>query len=386
MYVELVTDFLVDPQIQIAGSEARDLYVQFLLIAKQWGTDGKVSRGHLRFASHDNPMPAAARLVELGLLIEVVDGWVIVAWLKYNASMDQIRAGNRRGGLRSGEVRRAALDSRVVAQSNMPNEVQRSDLNALQVTSSDIGVGQTCPTKSNEVERSPLKSVEVPRSPGAGAGGSAVTAVLPNLRTRVGLDGSVIVQTAVPGNGSAAAAASDVLPPAPEDDDGPAWEANDPAYRLVPEYAGAEHLAQWQSKIGPIPARYHLECLNTFVRLHTHCHRSLRELTALVDHVATNADARKFWGAGKTPGRWLTSRDGGEPTWRRVLASWLDGRKEFPLGRSEAAAVQLRIPPGHAPAADPACDCRNGWIMPNGNREGCPKCARGKHIRAGGRL
>jgi hypothetical protein len=189
------------------------------------------------------------------------------------------------------------------------------------------------------------------------------------------------VPTATPGNGKASAPVVSADPPAPEDDGGPAWEPDDPQYRLVPEYAGAEHLAQWQAKIGKVQSRDHLMSLHTLHRLHVHCRRSLRELTAYIDHVATDADARKWWGAGKSPAGWLNGRDGGEPTWRKVRAHWIAAGGEL------AQRTIRAIDPGPDPGVDPNCDCRRGWRedKAKGAMGFCTKCARGKWLKAGGR-
>jgi hypothetical protein len=351
MYVQLVTDYLLDDKVQQAGSEGRDLYVLFLLIAKQWHTGGIVRRGHLRYLPHEDPDPAAARLVELGLLEAMPGGWKIVAWAKYNATEEQIKAGNRKGGLRSGEVRRGNMEQRVaehqdVPASNSPNEVERSR------------------TKSREVEGSQVKSPEVP-SVSDGGGGKATT---PQTAA------PAPARVDEPGNGSH-----------PVDGDLPAYFPDDPTYAFDPQWRAEVELRRWGELMGTPFGKWgggrEIEAQRVLQQLHREKKLSVRQIAALIEHVWKDEFARGNWGTRKTPATWLEYR-GAEQLWEKIRAS---ADKAGVYGFR--AAPKLKRDLGPKPDPDKECGCRRGWVEDDqGQTVTCRVCALGKWFTAGGRL
>lgn len=173
--------------------------------------------------------------------------------------------------------------------------------------------------------------------------------------------------------------------PAPDqpDDNGGAFVPDDPAYRFDPAFTGLDTLALWDRQIGKIQPAQRLLAQNALIRLHNWCRRSPRELQAWVEHVARDQDARKWWGAGKSPSTWMRTHDAdsGEQLWQKIRAHWLAAG-----GRLEAARRPKRDL-GPPPEPDAACDCRRGWREDaEGQTVTCRTCDLGKFLTAGGRL
>jgi hypothetical protein len=341
LFVPLKTRYYLDAKILEAGEAAELLYVRALGFVKEARTDGIIYASQLPFLGLTDPDARAKRLVEAGLWELVPGGFRIVSWLKHNdpeavlqARSEAFAAGGRKGGLSRG---------------------------------SSHGLADACAVASDGLQAKAKPS-------GSGSGCTAVTSTTPGAHADA-RDASPVPPS------EQSVAVSDAA------DDEPAvvsdWAADDPTYEADPRYSAQAELELWEARVGPIQPRDAMMSATALIRLHLHCKRSVREIRALIEHVAADPDARKWWGAGKSPARWLSSRDGGEPTWCKIRAHWQGaGGKLHGNGKIR----RIEIPPGPAPAVDPACDCRRGFITVDGHREGCPKCSRGKHIRAGGRL
>lgn len=333
LYVKLQTTYYQDEKLIAAGEAAELLYVRALCKAKELPTEGVLTLGQLLFLGLPDTPARAAKLVEVGAF-EVVapNSWRIAAWLKHNPSQEQIE--------HISSVRSNAAKQR--------HQTTTSNLQA------------NCTQDAVQVVQQSVSKPTVPLLCSAVPAVNSASPVPPSEHA-----------VAVPD-------AADDEPAVVSD-----WAADDPTYEADPRYSAQAELELWEARVGPIQPRDAMMSATALIRLHLHCKRSVREIRALIEHVAADPDARKWWGAGKSPARWLSSRDGGEPTWCKIRAHWQGaGGKLHGNGKIR----RIEIPPGPAPAVDPACDCRRGFITVDGHREGCPKCSRGQHIRAGGRL
>lgn len=343
LYVKLVSNWYRDPRMVKAGREARELYLAALGLAKEEDNDGYIAPEQLRFLDVEGDgqkaMHArAARLVELELWIMDGDGWRISAWLKHNLPHDKELSQKRAEAGRAGAA--ARWDGKLPSKQN-----------------------GTC--QNNEMA-------------------NTTTTLLCSATTTA----VAIPPADAPARDAAPPAAVPDAPVLPEMMGEPVdWPADDPAYQALDqagsERAATELLALWERKVGKVGGQG-VMAHHALVTLHLKCRRSWTELRGWVEFIATDDDAKGWWGTGRSPATWLRRTDGIEPTWCKIRAHWLKSiGGKYPAARK---VLQLNIPPGPAPAVDPACDCRRGFITVDGHREGCPKCTRGQHIRAGGRL
>ncbi|MFD9943213.1 hypothetical protein ACFWYW_14530 [Nonomuraea sp. NPDC059023] len=101
IHIQLNVDFADDPKVRALarfGRDARrirDLYVQMLCYAKRNLTDGHVPTEQLGILVFPDPSALGskdvARLVEVGLVQAVADGWHIPGFLKRNKSRQQVQ-------------------------------------------------------------------------------------------------------------------------------------------------------------------------------------------------------------------------------------------------------------------------------------------------------
>ena len=135
IHVQLAVNFSKDPKVRALarfGRDARgcrDLYVQMLCYCKENLTDGFVPLEEIGILVYpDTPRSGKRdvdRLVEVGLVEVVKGGYHLPGFLKRNKSKAQVDAesaikaeAGRKGGKRSGQVRRAAANAKRSASSN----------------------------------------------------------------------------------------------------------------------------------------------------------------------------------------------------------------------------------------------------------------------------
>ena len=123
IHVQLIVNYGEDPQIRALaryGRDARgcrDLYVQMLCYCKRNLTDGYIPSEEVGVLVYpDSPKVGkrdAERLVEVGLAKHIEGGYLLPGFLKRNKSRAQVEAesekkaaAGRKGGIRSGQVRR----------------------------------------------------------------------------------------------------------------------------------------------------------------------------------------------------------------------------------------------------------------------------------------
>ena len=373
IFVRLFTDYLVDTRVQAAGSEARDFYVMALLVAKQWSTDGVITRGHLPMIPHENPERAAARLVELGLMEVVPQGWRITSWLKYNISTAQMKENKRNGGLASSAARST-----------------RADLNRDEQASTEVNRTQQKSTDANS-SVSVSDSVSVPVSVSALAlavaveGGSGGNGAAPSVTVPVA---EVEPPAAAPGpEPDAPADQFQGIPgweppetPAgqPEFNDGE-YEPTDPEYAFDPRWDAEDLLVLWEERLGRIQPIHRAKAGWVLQRLHNRQRLSKRQLRAMVQHCISDRKARKFWGTGRSPAIWLDAK-GSERVWQRVMAHLVDSGWSLPVAEPEPVRVIQTGPPRPPkPPRDPSCTCRHGAGWENAAKGiPCPTCELGK--------
>jgi hypothetical protein len=144
IHVQLIVNYGEDPQIRALaryGRDARgcrDLYVQMLCYCKRNLTDGYIPSEEVGVLVYpDSPKVGkrdAERLVEVGLAKHIEGGYLLPGFLKRNKSRAQVEAesekkaaAGRKGGIRSGQVRRGS---------------EASEANTKQSASSDEAVGK----------------------------------------------------------------------------------------------------------------------------------------------------------------------------------------------------------------------------------------------------
>lgn len=113
-YAPLSATYSLDDAIIEAGEEAELLYVRGLAFCAASESDGFITKAQLkRFvgAGMDNVMERAARLVEVGLWEEDGGGYVVRAWLKWNASTEELGRARRKDRERKAAKKSADVDS-----------------------------------------------------------------------------------------------------------------------------------------------------------------------------------------------------------------------------------------------------------------------------------
>lgn len=93
MYVPLDVNYLRDPKIRKAGSDAEVLFVRSLAYAKGGETDGIVHEFDLPVISVGLTRVAqrVKKLTESGLWTPIDGGWLISGWANWNESTAQLR-------------------------------------------------------------------------------------------------------------------------------------------------------------------------------------------------------------------------------------------------------------------------------------------------------
>lgn len=368
VFVRLATSFVFDPVILSLSADARWLYVKALCVAKQWMTDGFAAAALLEGPGVPDLEASAEELVDAGLFEVREDGWFITAWFKHNLSADEIRSrrviseeeyrdSKRRAGKRSGEVRRAARDARLSEQPNTCSTrvrcvpaVQLSGVEQDEHTGASALRGNDMNTNTR-VPCSPKQAVELEKSS------------LDLYRTNM-VSVSVSENTAVRTNNGC-------TQEGPAEDVVPDYEPDDPLYELDERYNGYEDLLYWERHISPIQPPQKLMAQNTLCRLHTFCKLSKRQIRALITHIATNKDARIWWGVGKSPATWFRRSDGVEPLWLKIKANWAANGGELPAPVVRKSSVPK-------PSPDPDCDCNRGWREDeDGQDVPCSRCPLG---------
>lgn len=151
-WVKLDDHFPDHPKVLAAGPLAAWLYVCGLAYASRYLTDGFVPAAQVpRLADLKQASALAERLVDAGLWEQTDGGYQIHDYLEYQRSareVDELSAkraeAGRRGGARSGEVRREANAKQVAGQtgSNVPSKNEaiassKNEANAKQIQNTD---------------------------------------------------------------------------------------------------------------------------------------------------------------------------------------------------------------------------------------------------------
>ena len=87
------------------------------------------------------------------------------------------------------------------------------------------------------------------------------------------------------------------------------FEPTDPDYQAIPGYNAAEEISYWEAHIKKIPRNLRLLSQNAFIQLHQHFKLSLPQLQSLLTHLATDPEAKGFWG--DVPTRLIVQRSDG---------------------------------------------------------------------------
>lgn len=93
-------------------------------------------------------------------------------------------------------------------------------------------------------------------------------------------------------------------------------QPTDPGYVFDPRYSGHEHLALWQQRVGRLDPTHHMGALNAFLALHGFYKRSRQQINAMVMHIATDPEAKRYWGS--NPAKLIVLRDGNERSFERL--------------------------------------------------------------------
>lgn len=109
-YAPLSATYATDDAIIEAEEKAELLYVRGLAFCAASESDGFITRAQLRRfvgAGMDDVMDRAARLVEVGLWEEEGGGFVVRAWLKWNASTEELGRARRKDRERKAAAKRS---------------------------------------------------------------------------------------------------------------------------------------------------------------------------------------------------------------------------------------------------------------------------------------
>lgn len=118
------------PKMLRAGEDAANLYVRALVWCNKHLTDGAIPREALRvLTSRRDAASLADKLVAVGLWSSAEDGWSVHGFSDHNPTREQVEArrselsakraeAGKRGGLRSGEVRRDEANAKQVASTD----------------------------------------------------------------------------------------------------------------------------------------------------------------------------------------------------------------------------------------------------------------------------
>lgn len=134
-YAPLSATYATDDAIIEAGEEAELLYVRGLAFCAASESDGFITRAQLkRFvgAGMDDTMVRAKKLVEVGLWEEEEGGYYVRAWLKWNASAEELGRARRKDRERKAAKKAALLQSEhgsEAAAEPDPDSVERSERN-----------------------------------------------------------------------------------------------------------------------------------------------------------------------------------------------------------------------------------------------------------------
>lgn len=357
MFIKLRCDYYVDPKIIDVGPNAELLYVRSICFAKQYLSDGVIRKNQLpliAFGLEDvtNLISMLTRQPDDGtrpLWQEHPNGWIISAYLDHNDSKIAVEALQER-------MKKAATIS--VERRSAPKETYCYNKQSEHPVEHDVK-----PTVELNVEHNGEHRAQ------GGTRGDSVS---------VSVSGSTAVDSSTVLNKSTSVPVSDPGYSAQDNDSG-IWEPDDPDYVFDPKYTGKEDIEYWSKNISKIQSNQIGNCLIALNTMHRGCKRSPTEIRNLIKFVAENADAKNWWGIGKTMATWTRRKDGITPLWQTIRANWLrnGGSYSKPL---------VKIDPGPKPEIDYNCGCKRGWIEDDkGQVLTCPKCDRGKWYKAGGR-
>lgn len=268
LYVPLDADYFQDEKIVEAGEAAEVLYVRCLGMAKSQLRDGHLSRVVVtKYIGLDGVEERAKALVDAKLWEETDEGWLIVAWLRHNRSAADVEAdreANRLGGIKSGRVRRAKRDM-AAARAEESGESEASN---------EVGL-QSGTSRGLQSVRDRHIEPEV------------------EVQTKTEVQTKNSVYTAREDNG-----------------------------KPVTGYDGRADIAWWQEHVGAIPDRQLIPAQNALIRLHEHFELQPAQIRALMQFVASDSDARKFWG-GKfdSPASWIKTGSDGKVGWQAIAKS-----------------------------------------------------------------
>lgn len=329
LFIKLQTNYFEDRKMLHAGPLGCELYNRACCLAKDGNTDGVVWREQLQIITTGFPSDIDPIIEKLEDLLPGEDrpawtpiegGWIISAFLDHNKSAEEIED-LRAKRSHAGRIGGLAKKTPKVAEASG----KQTTMNGL--------------SNSNSVS---VRTSSTPNNTSKARAG----------RARQSLD----------------------LPTDPEDNGGE--YAPEPGYEFDPTYQGAEELEYWQKRIGRIQPAQLAFAQSSLMRLHNWCRLSKAEIHALVEHVANDEEARGWWGVGASPANWMETQMGkSEPLWIRVRKDWLRKGGHVP---STPAVDTL----GPAPAPDPNCSCRRGWVEDTP----CRSCELGKWLSRGGRV
>lgn len=101
LFVRLDVNFQDDDKLLEVTPAAELVFIRGLAMAKRLGTDGYLSRSHLRRISdklETPPEQLAQQLVDVGLWEPFEHGWLVLSWLKHNQPMDELTEAKSAGG------------------------------------------------------------------------------------------------------------------------------------------------------------------------------------------------------------------------------------------------------------------------------------------------
>jgi len=132
-YAPLAATYAADDAIIEAGEEAELLFLRGLAFCAASESDGFITRAQLkRFvgAGMDNVMQRAERLVEVGLWEEEESGFLVRAWLKWNASAEELGRARKKDRERKAAKKTDTFHSDRATDSDAESTPDSDDLSA----------------------------------------------------------------------------------------------------------------------------------------------------------------------------------------------------------------------------------------------------------------
>ena len=102
-------------------------------------------------------------------------------------------------------------------------------------------------------------------------------------------------------------------------------------------------MALWAEKVGRISPDQTLEAQNALICMHAHFKLTLQQIREMITHIASDADARKYWGTRKSPSGWLKRGEDAVYTWEKIAAHAESGNDGLEEGEISFAATIARF-------------------------------------------